>query len=524
MASVRLIPQGKKKEFTKDTLLLDALLDMGAHIQTACGGKGICGKCKVRAEGRLSEPDENENNLVEISNGWRLACRSRIHGDVRVWIDDIEAPVSNRTHPILHPNDTYAAAIDIGTTSVTVSLVNLVKEKSTQLSTFMNPQRRYGHDVISRISAAADIDIFQNMSTLIQGAVIHTMSDALKTFGILFGNIKHITFSGNTTMLYLLFGLDVSPLGRYPYQAEYIDFFEENLTEKTALINIPEIKRVFPEAQISALPAVNGFLGSDMVGGLALCHGRGLTENTFFIDIGTNGELFVINKQHEIYAASCAMGPALEGMNTSWGMTADDGAITHARIESGKIRHEIMGNGSPRGIAGTALVDLLAIFLEMSIIRPDGAFCRGIERKQLPAPASYENSTTLKRIRLWGEISVNQKDIRNVQLAKGASLAASRLVLKKAGRSPEQIKHVVIAGALGKHLSITNLKKLAFIPDFPDAQYHYLGNASLAAAEEACLDRHFIKNAMMLRDRVRDVNLSMLPEFNKEFMNALDFR
>lgn len=528
MSSVTLVPGEKTKQFSKGTLLLDALFDMGTHIHTACGGKGICGKCKIQVEGPLFEPGEKEKKIVKVNNGYRLACMSRINGDVKVCIGKTESFVSTKPYPPQYPDDTYAMAIDIGTTSVTVSLVNLVRRTSLNLSSFMNPQRRYGHDVISRISAAADVEVFQKMSNLIQDSILNTLSDALTTLNIPHGNIKHMIFAGNTTMLYFLFGLDVSPLGRYPYRADCTDFLESEFTGKPATNciqpnHILNITSMFPYAQVSALPAVNGFLGGDFTGGLSLCHAKGYTENTFFIDLGTNGELFFINKSHEIYAASCAMGPALEGMSISCGMTADDGAITHAWVESGEICYSMIGNGSPRGITGTALVDILAIFLEMGIIYPDGAFCRELDKRQLPDPASYENKTKLKEIRLWGDIAVTQTDIRNVQLAKGASLAASHLLLKKAGSSSEQVDQVIIAGALGENLSMENFKKLAFIPEFPNAKHHYLGNTSLMAAQQACLDEHFIKNAMMLRERVSEVNLSMLPEFTREFMKALNF-
>jgi uncharacterized 2Fe-2S/4Fe-4S cluster protein (DUF4445 family) len=523
MCSITLAPGGKTKKFAKGTLLLDALMDMGAHIHTACGGKGICGNCQIKAEGFLSEPEEKENKIVNTNSGYRLACMSRINGDATVYIGETTASFSKKPYPPQNPDDTYAAAIDIGTTSVTVSLVNIIRKTSIDLASFMNPQRRYGHDVISRISAAADTSVFQKMSNLIQAAILHTMSDALTTLHIPFRNIKHISFAGNTTMLYLLFGIDVSPLGKYPYSAYYTDFLESELTKKRISKPIPTITRIFPNAQISALPAVSGFLGGDFTGGLSLCFGKGFTKNTFFIDLGTNGELFFINESNDIYAASCAMGPALEGMNISWGMTADDGAVTHVWLESGKIRYSSIGNGLLRGITGTALVDILALFLELDIIDPNGAFCKKLENRKLPDPASYETKSNPKKIRLWGDIAVTQKDIRNVQLAKGASLAASNLLLKKAGSSSKKVEHVLIAGALGENLSMSNFKKLAFLPGFPNAKYHYLGNTSLTAARQACLDEHFIKNTMAIRDRVHEVNLSRLPEFTKEFMKALSF-
>lgn len=494
-------------------------MDMGVHVPTACGGKGVCGKCQIKTEGSLSEPEARERSLLANADHHRLACTARITGDVRIWIANQETAAANLPPINLNPADSYGAAVDIGTTSVNISLVNLSQKTLHDLPSFLNPQRRYGHDVISRISAADDPAIRQKMSQMIQDAVIYTISHTLTVSGVPCDRIKHLIFSGNTTMLYLLLGLKVSSLGRSPYTADPVDFGDP--CRQSALA--PKISRLFPNAEIAALPVVSAFLGGDFIGGLALCHSKGLVENLFFIDLGTNGELFFAETPDVVYAASCAMGPALEGMNISRGMTADNGAVTHAWVESGRFNCRMLGNGHPRGITGTALVDILALFLDMNIVRPDGALATPVADACWPGPAVYEKTPASNQVRLWGDIAVTQKDIRNVQLAKGASATASKMILKASGRFPDDVRHVVIAGALGEHLSINNFKKLAFIPDFQHAQYHNLGNTSLAAAQQACVDKQFFHKAVCLRNRVRELNLSAIPEFNNEFIRALDF-
>lgn len=514
MHYVTLIPGNQTGSFPKGTLLLDALLDMGINIKTPCGGKGICGKCQTKIKGVLSGTTAAEQKILENENHSRLACQARLAGDAQIYTDENRL-VSRKTYPKVNPDDRFAVAVDVGTTSVNLSLICLPQGDVFNLDAFLNPQRRFGHDVISRVAAASDLTNRQIMTRQIRQTIFTTMERALKAMNVPCPNIERIVFSGNTTMLYLLFGLDVSSLGRYPFYTEYLDFDNFAPTDIDG--------GLFENTRISAIPSVSAFLGGDLVGGLTLCHEKGYTENAIFIDLGTNGELFLINGSGDIYAASCAMGPALEGMNISWGMTADDGAVTHAWIDSGKLEYSMIGEGSPVGMTGTALIDIISCLLAEGLIHKNGAFVDDLEHRQLPQPARYSAELKLKQIRLWGDIAISQQDIRNLQLAKGASLAASRLILQSAGCQTGEVKHVLIAGAFGSHLDLDNFKRLGFIPEFPKANYHYLGNTSLQAAGNACFRDNFLKDAARFRDRVTEVELAANPAFNNEFIRALNF-
>ena len=514
MNSITLIPGNQTGDFPKGTLLLDALMDMGVIIKTPCGGKGICGKCRTRVTGELSRKTGAEKKILGNETSDRLACQARLSGDTCVFIDENRL-TSRKTYPEINPDDRFAVAVDVGTTSVNLSLVSLLRKKTFDLDAFLNPQRRFGFDVISRIAAANDPANRRTMTRQIQQTIFNTMASALKAMNIPCPDIERIVFSGNTTMLYLLFGLDVSELGRYPFHAPCLDF--DNFIPKNIGTDL------FPHTHISAIPAVSAFLGGDLVGGLTLCHEMEFTENIFFIDLGTNGELFLINGAKNIFAASCAMGPALEGMNISWGMTADDGAVTHAWIDSEKLAYKMIGKGPPVGLTGTALIDIIACFLVKGFINKNGAFASELKHRLLPHPARYSDRLTPKQICLWNDIAISQKDIRNLQLAKGASLAASRFILQSAACPADEVKHVLIAGALGSHLDLDNFKGLGFIPEFPKADYHYLGNTSLKAAGNACFSDNFLKEAARFRDRVTEVELAKNPDFTREFIRALDF-
>ncbi|KQC11676.1 MAG: hypothetical protein APR62_09320 [Smithella sp. SDB] len=510
-----ILPEAKELTVSEETILADALIDAGVSLPMPCGGKGVCGRCKVKVEGQLSERTDIEVTVQKDHPGYRLACQTRITGNTCVHIQ--KRPLATvLSSPSLDLNSDYGMAVDIGTTTVQVALVNLMQHQSYLVDSFLNPQRRYGHDVISRIAAAREPHVFQDLVKIIRNRIFSSVTHFIKSIELSPRRVRHLIFSGNTTMLHLLFGLDVIPIGIYPYNAQRLNFHGF----KPEDIDCHDI---FPDADVQALPAVSAFLGSDLVGGLTLCNEEGFCRNTFFIDMGTNGEMFLINASDQIAAASCAMGPALEGMNISYGMTADSGAITHMRLCRGVLEYEMIPEGPPVGITGTALIDLLSILLDAGHLTAGGSFHPGIETRILPAPMRYERTAKGKQISLWENMTLTQTDVRNVQLAKGASFAAAKILLREIGCLPEDIERVIIAGAFGQNIDPVNFRFLNFVPDFPSAKYYFLGNTSLKAAERACFDKDFLTKAYMLRDRVQEVDLARHPDFEREFIASLNF-
>lgn len=498
-----LLPSCRSQSFAVGTCLADALFDMGVMLKTPCGGRGTCGKCLVQVEGIIASA---ATGPVAVSSGWYPACHTFLHGAVQVRLPE-EIARDKGGYVEISPYERYGLAIDIGTTTVKLALVDTAGEIHA-LDAFLNPQRRYGDDVISRIAAADDPAVHARLSDLIRQAIAGSLSQALTHMGLPYERIESLAVSGNTTMLYLLLGLDVASLGRAPYVAAEHDF--DGLSLDLGLL---------PDKPVSILPIQSAFLGADLVGGLAICHELGYQARTLFIDLGTNGELFLIDPQGQVWAASCAMGPALEGMNISCGMTAAEGAITHVRDENHSLDYEMLGQGIPAGISGTALIDLLAIFLKKGGITSQG----NLLPVPLPSPAHFVGDQGHKRIDLWDTIAITQKDIRQVQLAKGASLAASRRLLTEAGCVPDDIEQVIIAGAFGAHLDLANFRRLGFLPHLPRATYTYIGNTSLMAAAAACREPAFMEQARRLRDQVREVALAQDQGFQRLYLDALAF-
>jgi len=471
---------------------------MGIPVPTPCGGRGVCGKCGVQVEGSWEKV---------------RACRTLIDGDMTVCADLMDEG-RQEACPEIPASSRLACAVDIGTTTVKMSLVDLSRGSSHGIASFLNPQRRFGHDVVSRIAAGGSASGLKILGDLIRKSLNIRLAGALRSMGIAGDRIERIVFAGNTAMLYLLFGLEVGPLGRHPYAAAVRDFPDLRAED----LDLDAIGC----ARACALPVRGAFLGADLVGGLALCCEAGIARNAFFIDLGTNGELFVLDREGTPHAVSCAMGPALEGMNISRGMTAYDGAITRIFEEAGSLGYEMIGQGIPAGISGTALVDLIALLLERELISERGTVTCS-PGQALMTPLGCHEDRGRKELSLWGDIRVTQQDIRSLQLAKAASMTAAQFLMEEAGCTAADIGIVLVAGAFGKHLDLVHFRRLGFIPYFPCARYAFLGNTSLQAAEKACLDPDFARRAASLRDLTREISLSGRPDFQKVFIRSLDF-
>lgn len=486
------------------------MADAGYPVDQPCGGKGICGKCGVKASGTFT--DKNSLRTFKADHQTRiLSCVALIAGEAAVY-GEKPLPAEERSAAVLFGSGDIAIAADIGTTSIQISAVELSSRKKFRMPSILNPQRRFGHDVISRIAAANDPSSAAALGALARDAVAYQIRQFLEAGGIPPERIKKIVIAGNTAMTYLTLGIDATPLGIFPYAARVLDFNSVD----PGIFGIPLL-----DAEVSAIPCASAFLGGDLVGGLTLCESLGYKKNVFFIDMGTNGEIFVRGRGGIITASSCAMGPALEGMGVSMGMTAAPGAVSRVSINEGKIESSVIGDTAAAGICGTGLIDLIALSLELGLIDPTGLIRADKKYGEPPEGIAADRGAGIITIR--ENISVTQKDIRSLQLAKGASLAASEILLEEAGIEGLSIDRVIIAGSLGENLNIDSFKKLSFLPEFRNAEWITLGNTSLHSAEEAARDKNFFERCAQLRDSLKGVELAAHAEFSARFIEALGF-
>lgn len=501
---VTIKPSDRRLNVAEGKTLLDALSENGIIVKSPCGGRGFCGKCKVTAEGKLSPATVYEKSLPETRPFERLACQCLINGDVTVYIDE---KLNRKVYPDINfkSDEFYSFAVDLGTTTIQIAITGggnnpLIIDNS------LNPQHRYGSDVISRIAAASSPEKREEIGNLIQVHISSAIIAAVEFYRLNPDQLQEVIVSGNTTMAHLLLKLPANTLGRSPYTTAVENSYERSSSELKM--------ENFKNCRVKVVPWFSAFLGGDFLAGYHLTRKKYKMQNMFFIDLGTNGEMFVADSNGKIMAAACAMGPALEGMNISCGMIADDGAIRHVSFIDGEMKYEVIGDTVPVGLCGTALIDTAAMMLENGWLEKSGRLVKSEVLLQSGEDVFF----------LSEKVYVSQKDLRQLQLAKGASLAAAMLLLKKAGIKKEEISIVVLAGSLGDHLDVDSFKRIGFLPEFTNAQYVKEGNTSLDGALSLANNPAEWKLIDKSKLQIEEVHLTEDPLFNDIFIEAVEFQ
>jgi len=503
MYKVIIEPAGITRHAEEGTLLIDLLSDAGIPLHTPCGGRGSCKKCIVTAAPLGSASDRGQiEKLV-------LACMTPVTEDLLVHTEKADVGFAIPDLDNLPPGENLVLALDLGTTTMQPALVHQPTGKTWSLPSIMNPQRRYGHDVIARIAALDDPDKAPHLTGALLRTIAQMHREIINFRPELKGLITQLVVSGNTTMSYLFLGLDARPLGTFPYEAPVLTFTDD-MTQKARKI-LTGIEK------IRVLPAASAFLGGDITGGLALMEREGIPEGTLFFDMGTNGEMFLKNGEGSLVATSCAMGPALEGMNISSGMTAAPGAVNHLSVKKETLDISIMGDEPPAGIAGTGLIDFLSLLLNRGLIDRSGSIKKSISKTGVAGLSLKDLSFIITE-----GITVTQKDIRNIQLARAASFAGAAILLKEGHITPGEIQKVIIAGSFGENLNLEAFKNLKFLPAFENAEYSFVGNTSLRAAAAAVEDSFFKEVSAQSRS-IRVVDLASHQDFNDLYMESMNF-
>ncbi len=519
---VNVEPGGKNLVADKGTPLLDVLLRAGMPLETACGGRGTCGKCRVRIQGGASPPDEKERlhlDASDISMGFRLACRVALYEDVNVrlpvWAGDCTKLVRGQeTSDGDISFSELVVAVDIGTTTINAKVICLPADMVIARSSVLNPQRAFGHDVMSRIDAARNPAQSNEMTSILRDAITGMIQRSLDGVGASLRNITRIVISGNTVMLHFFFGMNVCAMGKYPYTPQSLD------------ATIGEAGKygldAFGKATILGLPAISAYLGGDLVAGLLATGIHKTRQSTILIDIGTNSEIILAGPKGMI-ATSCAAGPALEGMNIDYGITASPGAIAGVELSDDVKLTVLSGHSRPLGLCGSGIIELMAELIRIGLVDSSG--------RMLPANGSGPPAIR-KRLRqhkgsmaffVTDDVCFTQKDVRQVQLAKGAIFSGLKALRELAGALPGDIKSIVIAGEFGRHLKPAQLIRLGMIEAFPKAAYSFVGNSSLRGAGLIAVNPALLEDAKVIAGKVKAFPLSSLSTYERLFIQSLEF-
>lgn len=491
-------PIGVELRAASGAPLRDPLFEQG--VEFPCGGQGRCRGCRVRVvEGaaRITAAQQGRLAPGELSAGWRLACQCAVESDLVLELRQWDAAIlSDDSIFDFEPRPGLGAALDVGTTTIVAQLLDLTTGRVRAVRTALNSQARHGGDVMSRVEFALARTGRQELEDLIRrqtGALIHQL---LFASGALPDEVRDVVLVGNTVMHHLFCGIDVEPLSRYPFVSR---------SDGLQIFGAGELGWGLPgDIPVRFLPCLGGFVGSDILAGLLATRIAESEELVGLIDLGTNGEI-VLGNRERVLCASTAAGPAFEGARISAGMRASTGAVSQVTIEHGELKCYVIGDGEARGICGSGLVDAVAAGLALGLIEPSGRFAKGITALEI------------------GEgVSLTQKDVRELQLAKAAIATGLKMLRERwSGAHPARL---YLAGAFGNYVNRTSAQRIGLI-DCPPDQVQPAGNTALLGAKLALFslgapeDGSYLK----LRSRVEHVNLSADPRFQDIFVEQLNF-
>lgn len=403
------------------------------------------------------------------------------------------------------------AAVDIGTTTVAVSLFDLRSGRKLGEDGFVNPQKAFGLDVLSRIHYDSEHPGgVKDLQAVIVRQLEACIKELITTAGCPADGLYEISVAGNATMLHCLLGVPLASLGRAPYSSVFV---------QPMAVSARELGFSFsPSTLVYCLPSVSTYIGGDIVAGALAARLDTAEDTVLFIDIGTNGEI-ILSRGGRMYACSCAAGPALEGMNISCGMRAELGAIDHVSLQNGQASFTVIGGQAPKGICGSGLLEAVSQAVEQGIIGKNG-------RISLDSPLVETDSQGKRRIILdrGRDIYLTQSDIRQVQLCKGAILSGILTLLQQLSISPEEIDRVLVAGQFGKHLVPESLTGCGIIPASLLQRISYIGNSSMTGAQLCLLSGEERLRARKLAREISYIELSVTPGYEKRFTQCLQFR
>ncbi|MBI4795601.1 MAG: DUF4445 domain-containing protein [Deltaproteobacteria bacterium] len=422
----------------------------------------------------------------------------------------------------VEPGDTtqrhYALAVDIGTTTVWVQLLDLAKGEILGHAADYNAQMSYGDDVITRIVFSQKEGGLHKLQRSVVGTINQVMHRLLKQHKLSVEEISHMTVAGNTTMTHLFYGIDPKYIRLAPYTptAGSIPL----LRARDLGLELPEHVFVF------SVSSVSSYVGGDIVSGVLASGLYKEPRLTLFIDIGTNGEI-VIGNQQWLACAACSAGPAFEGGGIRFGMRATQGAIEEVSINPDTCEPMILtiGMTKPKGICGSGLINLLAVMMEADIILPNGKF-RDDLITCAPRIRQTENGNEYVLVyaedtEIGQDITLSEVDIDNLMRAKGAMFAGYVTLLESVGLRLQDLEQVILAGAFGNFVNIDNAIAIGLLPDLPRDCYHFVGNASLLGATLLAFSREMLNEERRVAEMMTNFELSETPGYMNQYIAAL---
>jgi len=489
-------------------------------VEFPCGGRGRCKGCRVKVlRGALTITAEEKNLLTkaELDAGWRLACRHSINGDLELELAQWEMSVlSDESEFAFQPREGFGVAIDLGTTTIAAQLLDLQTGNVLGVRTALNAQAHHGADIMSRVEFAmhgGQAELQRLVREQLGGMVAELLEAGASKTGSRrreeadsrefvsdppphvggYGELKRVVIVGNTVMHHLFCGINIAPLATYPFEPTQPG--RVRLSPRELGWDLPE------DTAVEFLPCLGGFVGSDILAGIVATGLHESRELMALMDLGTNGEVVVGNRDRML-CTSTAAGPAFEGARIWMGMRAATGAISAVQVEGNSITCRVIGGGEPRGLCGSGLVDAVAAGLQLEWIHPSGRM------------------KNLTEMPLAGPVLLSATDVRELQLAKGAIAAGLRMLTARLGASLEDIEQLHLAGAFGNYISRTSAQRIGLLR-VPLNRVVPAGNTALRGAKRALFEDATAWDA--IAKRVEHVALNEDPNFHDIYANEMRF-
>lgn len=590
-------PFDKVTRVPEGTTLFNAAHWIGLPIESTCGGRGTCGKCKVQVltgEVEVAPADRRWFSETELAEGWRLACEAPLSTDVECHVpslmrapkaatmglsrfvllepnvheihlvlpeptledvrSDVERlrdaldaegyglvtdlralrllPIALRTarydvtavlcgeHLVaVEPGDTtgvaYGVAVDVGTTTVVATLMDLHTGAAAAVASNLNGQAPFGADVISRIARTR---MEETAAAELQRTVVETidglLAEVYAAAGVSSSNVYEMVVAGNATMLHLLLGVDAHAISVAPF----IPAFREPLDLPAASLGVD----IHPEGRIQILPSLGAYVGADIVAGI---QATGLTrepELRLFVDVGTNGEI-VLGNSERVLASAAPAGPTFEGGHVKHGMRASDGAIEGVIFEGAEVRLQVIGDAAPAGICGSGIIDAVAQLRVAGLLDTTGRLAGRADVPDHPLAARLIEEDGVRAFLLAEGITITQRDVRELQSAKGAIATGISSLMHLMGLAADDLEQVLLAGAFGTYIDPQSARVIGLVPPVPVEKIVAAGNAAGEGAKMALLSFREREMAFDLSRRVEYVELSGRPGFNEAFLTAVGF-
>jgi uncharacterized 2Fe-2S/4Fe-4S cluster protein (DUF4445 family) len=510
------------------------------RVPTSCVKNGKCKECMVEVSEGMELLTERTDKEIHLRENFRLSCQTKLatdtgvvrchtmrRGDMVIEQQAMELPTSHKKLP-LDPAVTrdgdrilldgqeiarstapiHGLAMDLGTTTIVLRLLNLETGEIVASASFENPQRFGGSDVMARIQYDTE-----NKGKLLQRTLAGYLTHAIEEFPVDPHTIYELVVAGNSTMRDLFFRQNVYSIGQNPYQSITEIEMHQGKRDTTSLIETAKrlLLPIHPRARIYGMPIISGHVGADAAACMLAVDLAHEDRTIAVMDIGTNTELILGNK-NKIYAASCPAGPAFEGGAITFGMPGLPGAIEKVTIdEDGKVETSVIGAVKPEGICGSGLVDVLSELLRNEFINSLGRFENGDHEIIISAQGDET-------------IFFNESDINELAQAKGANVAGLQIIFNQYGISFNDIDIFYLAGGFGRHLNIESSKRIGLIPNIDNSKIIQVGNAAIEGACIALLSKSKRDELEKIVKSIKHCRLEADPNFFDYFVDGCQFK